>query len=679
MIGWRLLSVEIAAGNRVCYCLLVPDDERTRRRLGDATKSRIDDLAGGWSLDTPSPPAPVKGTPGPAPVEASETDTIDDESPPVMPPPAAVVPGRKKPRTVPPPPPGSDARKALEDAIVESKSSEVPRLQLGDVTTPPPSLTPSPAPSKERVLATIPASAQAAMARRSPTKPPPIPARAKTASRPPPHPDRTPPVIIDAALVAEHPELAAQLAAGKSGAIKAAAQLTGPVPTGEFDSGIYDPDGKLQVAFAHATQQQSIADAILGIPPQPATVVKETPIGVLLDETAARLQIDSSKPTHDPSTSRFERGDPTTVGGARDDATEIQAPSETKARGGTLRAHAMLRRKRGVMGDVWYVFTALLGLRSAKKELARLEHQQLTRQSSRKRHLVTLGRTAVTADALDHPALGKSREALQAVEDERSKHAGAVAASDAELERTRRDREAKAKAFAADTAKTQQELAELAKKLEPLEKAAAAVRKRGVGLKEQLREIAKKISDTEALLHSVKGEKMDRAGIQAEIATLKADQRTVQRDEPAIAAELDALDPRIAAIVAARTEAETNQAKRQKAEDEDQRRTTELYEAIGAKRKVVERAVAEAEAARDVVLFELGDRLYVDRPAILGAQLSPIDQIDLELGESDRRAMELREIVSNIDRWKIARGAAVIILVLAAVGSFTTWLLYMLL
>ncbi|MEO6775340.1 MAG: hypothetical protein ABI467_20420 [Kofleriaceae bacterium] len=543
----------------------------------------------------------------------------------------------------------------------------------------------APSPAKERVLATIPASAQVAMARKTPSKPPPIPtglppipARAKTSSRPALHPDRTPPVIIDASLIEEHPAIAADLAQAKSGAIKAAANLTGPVPIGEFDSGTHDPDDKLRVAFAHATQQQSIADAILGIPPQPPTVVHETPIGTLLDETAARIRIESGRPTHDPSTSRFERGDPTTVGDTRDDATEIRAPSEAHAHGGTLRAHAMLRRKRGVMGDVWYVFTALLGLRSAKKELATLEHQQQVRQSSRKRHLVTLGRTAVTADTLDHPALGKSREALQAVEDERSKHAGAVAAADAELERTRRDREAKAKAFAAETARTLQELAELAKKLEPLEREMAAVRKRGLGLKEQLRTIAKKIGETEALLVSIKSEKMDRAGIQAEIATLKADQRAVQRDEPVIAAELDALDPRIAAITAARTEAETRQASRQSAEDEDQRRTTELYEAIGAKRKVVERATVEAEAARDTVLFELGERLYVDRPAILTAQLSPVDQIDLELGESDRRSMELREIVSNIDRWKLARGTAVIILSLAAVGSFTAWLLYML-
>ncbi|MEO8554190.1 MAG: hypothetical protein ABI678_29645, partial [Kofleriaceae bacterium] len=600
-----------------------------------------------------------------APLDAvSGADPIDDDAPPV----------RKRPRTLPPPPPGSDARKQMEDLIVESKH-EVPRLQLSDVT-------PSP---KERVLATIPASAQRALTK-SPTKPPPIPTRAKTSSSPP-NPDRTPPVIIEAALIEEEPAIAQQLAAGRSGALQAAANLTGPVamrshtmtgpvPLGEFDAG-FDPDNKLRVALAQATQQQSIADAILGIPPQPPTVVRETPIGVLLDETAARLQIDSSKPTVDPSTVRFERADPTNVG--RDDATEIQPPSETRATGGTLRSAAMLRRKRGVMGDVRYVFTALFGLRSAKKELGVLEDKQKIRQVSRRRHLLTLGRTAVTADALDHPALGRSREALQVVEEERSKHAGAVAAADAELERVRRDREAKAKQFAAHTSQTAQELAELAKKLEPLEKEAAGVRRRGADLKDQLRAIAKKVSDTEALLVSVKSEKMDRGNIQAELASLKADQKSVRRDEPEIAAELDALQPRIASLTAQRSEAARKQEDRQKAEDEDQRRTIELYEAIGAKRKVAERAATEAETARDAVLFELGERLYVDRPKILGAQLSPIDQIDLELGESDRRVNELREIISNVDRWKIARGLAVIIVVLALAGSFTAWLLYMLL
>jgi len=152
----------------------------------------------------------------------------------------------------------------------------------------------------------------------------------------------------------------------------------------------------------------------------------------------------------------------------------------------------------------------------------------------------------------------------------------------------------------------------------------------------------------------------------------------VARDEPVIAEELDEITPRIAALDAARVDARARQTSRESAEADDKRRTAEVLDAIGAKRKVVERAASEAEASRDQALFDLADRLSVDRPAHLAAQLAPIDQIDLELGEADRRAMELKEIVSSVDRMKLARGAAWIALALAVVGGITGWLLYLL-
>ena len=380
----------------------------------------------------------------------------------------------------------------------------------------------------------------------------------------------------------------------------------------------------------------------------------------------------------DPQTAKFERGDPTQD--RKPDATEIQPPSIGRyPTGGTLRATAALRRKRGLLGDVRYVFTALGGVRRSRKELTELERRQGLRQISRKRHLVTLGRTAVVTDSFDHPALGKAREQLQRIEEERGKHAGAVAASDAELERVRRDREAKAKEYLEGTTAADAELADLAKKLEPLEKEASQVRKRAQELRESLQRIEKQIADTTARLVSVKAEKMDKAGIQADIASAKADKQAVLRDEPVIASQLDALNPRIAAIEATRAELQKKKQELEKAEKEDQGRTSELLEAIGAKRKVVERASQEAETARDDALFELGERLYVDRPKMLATLLSPIDQIDLELGEGDRRVMELREILSNVDRWKFARGAAMIILALTLVVCFLWWVLAMLL
>jgi hypothetical protein len=136
-----------------------------------------------------------------------------------------------------------------------------------------------------------------------------------------------------------------------------------------------------------------------------------------------------------------------------------------------------------------------------------------------------------------------------------------------------------------------------------------------------------------------------------------------------LAGELDSLHPRIAALEASRADARQRRGELEQAEQDDQRRTEELLAAIGAKRKVVDRAAADAETLRDKILFELGERLYVDRPESMGPELSPIDAIDVELGTGDRRTMELREILQSIDRWKIVRGVALWLLVLGALGA----------
>lgn len=470
--------------------------------------------------------------------------------------------------------------------------------------------------------------------------------------------ERTPPVIIDVEALGQ-PEAAPPIAAASSMA------TSRPVPVGEFDSGARTLDARTR---EHAGSPSAAAAAPLDVP----DVV--TPVEDLLEDPSTAERGDPT--AIDPQTVKFERGDPTQTA----DATEVQASRDAKhTTGGTLRPSAALRRKRGVLGDVRYVFTALFGVHASRRELHELEHRQSLRQTSRRRHLVTLGRAAAVMDTFDHPALGKAREQLALIEDERSKHAGAVAASDAELERVRRDREAKAAQYAEDTRATDAELADLAKKLEPLEKEATVARKRAQELRDELRRIDKQIADTEALLVSVKAEKMDKAAIRADIVTYKANRQAVLKDEPAIASQLDALDPRIAALVATRGELQKKKTELDKAEHEDQKRTLELLEAIGAKRKVVERAAAEAEEARDKALFELGERLYVDRPAALAPEMSPIDEIDLDLGEGDRRMMELKEILSNVDRWKLARGLAMIILVLGAVGAVVTWVLFMVL
>jgi len=732
----------------------VPDDERTRRRLGDETKARIADLSSGWSVDSEDRPASVPEKP-PAPrsdetqeriAELASGWSVDPEvsAVPLAPPlgrsqppsgPAAVRPvtptsqpatrnpvpaipapasgptaarpvsstsppipdapsPRKKQKTLPPPPPGSEARRQLETAIVEGKDTPVP-VNPARATKP---TTPPPPPARGA----------------KPTSPPPLPpgARTKPTTKPPPLPSTISTNAVAGTIGGETGVILLGDAVGaKTGGVERSDRGTGErtampfpttaptaapynppparaarvdeigddgkltVPVGEFeDSSTFLEKDKLQIAHAQSTIKRDAASALLGIAEPALTQVKAPPIEMLLTETAEHLRGDPT--SVDPSTTKFERGDPTNLGADNTDAAG--AASRPYNRGGRLRTVSALRRQRGIFGDVRYVSTAMFGVRHARRELEELEAKQQARQLERKKHMTILGRTAVVSEGFDHPALGPARESLGGVEDERARHRGQVVAADQELERVTRDRQSHAMKYSTDLASINGELAELTKRLEPLLKEQAQVTKRGAELRDQLRRIDMKIQDTTASLVSVRGPKQDPAAIQAELATLKADRVAVHRDEPKIAAELDALNPRIAAIEAKKAESQLRLAELIKDEEDDKRRTEELLSAIGAKRKVMDRAAGDAETLRDKILFELGERLYVDRPDDLGPQLAPVDAIDLELGTHDRRVMELREILSSIDKAKLTRGILVIILVLAAVGGATGWLIYML-
>ncbi len=702
----------------------MPDDERTRRRLGDATKSKIADLADGW---TTAPP------------------TVEPVAEPadVRPPDAEAAPPTPRPRgkTLPPPPPGSAQRKALESQILDTKdlvlvTGETPAptiLPLPPLVAPP-ALPPRKSPTMPPPLPTGPRARPPTMPSTIPAPPSPLrtappsgevipldkpkprakaltspapavavnaarpsasalpPARGPSKTTPPPmlpfipppgpatHIDIAPlgpargdetslPTIPQAALVA----LAIPDPITPHGLSAATGKLP-TVPLGEFDDGPATTmdDGRLRQQQAQRTMKRDAAEALLKMPP-PAPPPRPPPPPPPVEEIASVSAALRGDPTAvDPT---YERGDPTSVSGASGGGGPLNQTS-IGGPGATLRAGAALRRKRGVAGDVRYVFTALFGVRRARAELADLQVRQDTKQASRRRHLITLGRTAMLSE-YQHAAMDESRVVFEQVEDERSGHAGQVAAADAELDRVRRDRESAARAAAAEIERIDADLAALVKKLEPLDKEATAVQRRADALREALAKLDAQIASTQNSLISVKGQRLDKAAVSAEVATLRADRQAVQRDEPIIAAELDTLGPRIAALRGQRATAQQRRAEILAGEERDKRRIEELLTAIGAKRKVVDRAAADAESARDNVLFDLGDKLYTDRPKKLAAQLAPIDAIDLELGEGERRIMELREILSNVDRTKLARGLAVVILVALALAGGAAAFVYL--
>jgi cob(I)alamin adenosyltransferase len=469
------------------------------------------------------------------------------------------------------------------------------------------------------------------------------------------------------------------------------------VPLGEFDHGEEIEQDKLRTAYSHATMKRDAA--ALGAAPPAAVGAKPA----ARQPPAAAMRPDVRfNDASGSSTSRFERGDQTdgelfgqptklypgeasAAGEERGDATTLSAPSAGQApAGGLLRSPAALPRRPGIAGDLRYPATVVFGVRSARRELAAIELRQVTRQQSRRHHLVTLGRTAVamtesldddgSGAAAEHPALRAARDQLSEVEDQRSRHAGEVFAADSALSRVRGDREIQANQHVAELAALDAELAALTKQLAPLAKDAARIKKRVRNLHEALRRIDAKIAAVEAGLASGTS-KLDPAAVQAELAMLRAERKAVQADEPVIAGELDALNPVIAELEAARAEVRRKRGERTDAEQEDRLRVDELLAAIGAQRKVVDRATAAAEARRDKLLFQLGEQLCVDRPDDLMSQLAPIDEIDVELGSADRRSMELREILTSVDHFKLARGIALLVVVLGALGGLTAWLL----
>jgi hypothetical protein len=699
----------------------VSDDDRTRRRLGDDTKGRIADLASGWSVEKDTAPAPEAPAPANAPRrkhktlpppppgsperQALEDAILDSNTPvPVAAPPKAFaksgptetgtvarsgVIGTTGPVELPSGPvPKVDPRATGSGPTAARLESEAkffgmvvkPGSSTGTNTAIPAQGTPTgpiakPGSSTGNHSA-IPASAKAALSERAHnrTQPPPIPPPKKplplrpdaTETSPPPPPGPMP--RAKRADVVGEIEAEPTITQDEPGAMPHLA-----VPLGEFDGGpgtVLEPD-KLRIAYEQSTLKRDAASALLGIAEAPQTQVRPPPTSVLLEETAHNLL--RGDPTESPSTTKFERGDPTALGSS--DPTVASLPTAST---GTLRSGAALRRMRGPGGDLRYVLTVLMGVRRARRELETLDKKQDLRMQSRRRHLITLGRVAATLDNLDHPALGPARDQLAAVEDERSRHAGSVTAADAELARVHRDREAKTKQHVGEVAALDTELAEITRKLEPLEKEHTAISRRVGELRDALRDIDGKIAATEASQHAVgKKGRSDLDQIHAELATLKADRIAVKRDEPKIAGELDAIAPRMAALEARRVEAKKRCAEIARIEADEGHRTEELLAAIGAKRKVVDRAAADAETLRDKILFDLAERLYVDRPSDLTAELAPIDVIDVDLGTGERRAMELREILSSIDKAKLARGIALATLILAIVGGITAYILYL--
>ena len=339
---------------------------------------------------------------------------------------------------------------------------------------------------------------------------------------------------------------------------------------------------------------------------------------------------------------------------------------------GTLRVLPTLPRRRGVLGDVLYVHTAVFGVAGSRRELATVEKKLAVEKKERERRLIDIARQALADGELDSRTLEGGRDELLTLEEKRSRRAGAIAAVDEEIATLEREREEERTRSRRTLDALKREIHTIEEKLEPLERKAQIARRKATRLREQLRELDRRIEREEASLPGQAAR--DRgAEVEANIASMRADREEVAREEPVITAELDDLEPAIASLSSARADAHGKVGKLESDEESDVVRTAEKLTAARARRAVEERARAELEREQEQALRSLGERLNVERPRDLYLRLKPIEEHEVAIATLERRRVELGELVAGVDRWAFARGLLYIAVLLGGLALAILW------
>ncbi|MBP9084679.1 MAG: hypothetical protein KBG15_01120, partial [Kofleriaceae bacterium] len=447
---------------------------------GDATLDRIANLADGWAAPARAPStadsvdsSDVRNKPRtvPPPAPGSSARIVrESQSPPMAAPLLAaaepMAPGGSTPIAMP-----TTASIELEPATLPASASvAVPAPASASVSASAAAPVSAPVSASVAAPATAPVAVPVAPVpsgrAKAPSLPPPIPPRAKGASIPPPLPGPSStgsvpnlaaregrstsgaPAVSprDGRATGSVPMMAPREGRG-SGAMPALPthenRATGgvpimaprdgrgtgsarvPVPIGEFGNApetiVVDP---AVAALGPAAELAALIErnAPLGAaPPRTKTVEREVPVALLREIADSELRGDS---THvDASSSLAERADLTGSDELHGDATMVNAPGSSGASGGSLRVAPQLPQRRGLGGDVRYVFTVLFGASRARRELSTIETEQTERQKSRRDRLITIGKSAISSERFDHSEVATARDRFAEIEEQRSGYA----------------------------------------------------------------------------------------------------------------------------------------------------------------------------------------------------------------------------------------------------------------
>lgn len=233
-------------------------------------------------------------------------------------------------------------------------------------------------------------------------------------------------------------------------------------------------------------------------------------------------------------------------------------------------------------------------------------------QARRQRSVIALAAQALSTAALENPALDDARGALAVLDRDHS-------------ERSTRERA----------------LADLATREAALEREAARVHRRQTALDAELA----RLDATRERLLAARDRRPsgERAGLDAELVSGRANRAIVARERPGLDGELAALAPQLATIAATRA------AQLEAGHRAPGPRTGDDL----------------ARTARDARLAALGEALMRNRLAELGQALADVDELDAAIATEQRRIVDLDQLAS-VDQRARLRGLAVTVAMVTA-------------
>ncbi len=312
-------------------------------------------------------------------------------------------------------------------------------------------------------------------------------------------------------------------------------------------------------------------------------------------------------------------------------------------------------RTPGVFGDVAYLFRVMRKRKQARSEIESLASRIVTAKESRHEKLVDMARHAVGDESFDQTMVDRARASLLTIEEKRSQHAGRVAAVDEKIGVLQRSSEERLQKADGKQKLLRLEIESIQAEMTPLKVKAAAIRKRAAALKRQLQSMDAQIQEKTASLVSVDG-KANQAGVNAALASLRAERVSIATDEPVIAAQIDEIDPEIAGLRSQRSDVEKQITRLEADKETEKLRLEEKIVALKAGRVVEKRKVQDRSEERQERLLELGEELHDKPPQKTSLHEKEVEKQDLEIGILERQRMDVKELLLSVERAPMTRG-----------------------